>query len=776
MKLSLAWIFDHIDADWHSIDVAELVAKFNEMTAEIEGFKKVEVDLDSLSFARVTLADGDTTKVHSDEWDAHYTLPTRSDTQKDAIFLIKKDGDDVRWATSINLGGDKEMIIPRLSCDDKHFAGKWKKHFETKDYILDLDNKSVTNRPDMWGHRGVAREVAAILNVPFKPLVDFITHTEIKNYPLSGVSQKDYPFAIKVENDKACRRFAGLFVEHIENRPALLWMTSRLSRVDSRSIDAVVDMTNYVMLDISQPMHAFDAQEIPTKKVVIRNAQNKEKLTLLDGQKIELSSDDLVVTDGEKPLALAGIMGGSNSGINPETTSLFIESACFNAQTVRRTSARFKVRTEASARFEKSLDPNQNVTGIRRFLKLITDADIPLQITHDIISLGKRAEPKEITIKHSFIENQIGTTVAFDFVCTTFEKLGFGVKKEGKGTDLTYKVEVPPFRSTKDITIKEDLVEEVVRFFGYANIPYVLPTRQMATFDISDVMRVRTIKQLMASALAMRELQQYAFFDESFLRSINWDPGKTLEVKSPVSENWRRLVTSLIPNLFKAVRDHSGEYNYVRFFEWGRIWKKDPQVQEKKALSGIVFDQKNTVDFYDAKANLTTLFDGLKLNVEWQKVDGPLAPWFNSNKTACIVHNGKNIGTAGNVNHSFFESVAQGDAFIFELDGDYLLNYRHPVPVYKPASKYPSIDRDISMLVPLELTVAQVSDVIAEIDNRISSVRLVDFFQKKEWEDKKSLTIRFVITDSNKTLTKEEADVIWEKAVDRLQNLGAIIR
>ena len=526
------------------------------------------------------------------------------------------------------------------------------------------------------------------------------------------------------------------------------------------------------MLDTTQPMHAFDTQKLANKLIEPRMASNKENLVLLDGQEIELTPQDLVITDGKNPIALAGVMGGKESGISSTTKSVFLESANFAPTTVRLSAARHKVRTQASARFEKTLDPNQNVTGIQRFLKLLDDADIPAKGMGDIISIGARAPKVTVDVTHEFLEKRLGVTLAPKFVVDTLTKLGFEVTEKG----ASYFIVVPSFRATKDIDIKEDIVEEVGRFYGYTNIKPILPKLETKPTNLDDVYRIRTIKKCMAYSLGMHELQNYGFFDEDFLRQIKWAPNKTVAVQNPVSENWRQLATTLVPNMLHAVDNNQVDQEQLRFFEWGRTWHEGKEVQERKTLTGIFYDKHAEVDFYDAKALLSVLFERLDLTVSWMQVDKPDYPWFMPYQTAYIMHKKTRIGMAGKVDKTFLNAVCPGDAFIFELDGDFILDYKAEPIKFVPSSKYPAVERDVSMLVPLAVTVEQITTAISAVDKIIVHVELIDFFEKPEWKDQKSITMRFVLQDYTKTLTKQEADAIYDKVTRALKKLGAEIR
>ncbi len=776
MKISIAWIFDHIDADVTGIDVPKLIDRFNDTTAEIEGYHEVKLDLAQFTLARVKSFAKQVT-VHSPEWDEEIKLAMRDDALEDDWYLIIKRKNAYDWATTVDLGGDKDMVLPALEVPASMQKGGWKKRYEAHDYIFTVDNKSITHRPDLWGHRGFAREIAAILDLPFKPIDDFISSHKIKTYDESDPADKDAPISITIEDKDKCRRFAGLYMPTIAMRPSLLWMATRLARVDSRSINAVVDCTNYVMLDLSQPMHSFDAAQLKNKAIKIRSAQNKETLTILDDQVLELCSEDLVISDGDQPVALAGVMGGKRSGIGLDTTSIFLESANFDATTIRRTAQRYKIRTEASARFEKSLDPNQNTIAIERFLKLLDDAKIPYKAAGHMASVGEKAQPLELEVSQSFIESRLGVTVASRFIVDTLQKISFEVDEMQSDDSTIYRIVVPTFRSTKDVMIKEDIVEEVGRFYGYSTIPFVLPLIETKPSSNQAVHQIQHIKRLLAYGLSMRELYSYSLFDESFLRSIKWDPGDTATIKEPVSENWCRLVTTLSPHLLKAVQINSVDHDELRFFEWARCWQKEGQtINEKKSLAGIFFDKKNPIDFYAAKALLGQLFTMLKLPIQWQHVDELPYPWFDASHSAALLHEGKSIGIAGLVDPLFWRSVAEGYAFIFELNGDFLEQYVSPANRFVSLPKYPAVERDISMLVPLSLTVQELTHIIKNVTDHIVQVQLLDLFQKKEWKDHRSLTLRYMMRDAKKTMTKTEVDRIHAHVTKAVESAGVTIR
>lgn len=775
MKVSIAWVFDHIDADYHAVDIPELMDKLNNITAEIEGYRKIVCDVAHYTLVTIQSVHEQEIQAYSPELLKKITVSIRSGIQENECYLVVKEDATYRWATTLDLGGQKEMFLPAIHVDSVQQKGVWKKAFEKNDYIFQVDNKSITNRPDLWGHRGFAREIAAILDFPMKPLSDFCVAIKEMPYDVSSKANSDCPFLLNIEDSSLTHRFAGLSLPAVRHTPSLLWMVARLARVDSRSINAIVDCTNYVMLDTSQPMHAFDANRLKEDTIIARRARNKEMLMLLDDQMITLTSNDIVIANGSRPIALAGIMGGKETSVHEKTEALFLESANFNATTIRQSSLQHKIRTEASARFEKSLDPNQNVMALRRFIKLLKEADISYQAAQAIISLGKPIASPVIQVAHNFIEARLGVSIAPDFVSTTLEKLDFSVVEHSEDT-LIYTITVPTFRATKDIALPEDIVEEVGRFYGYAQIPAQLPLVGTKPSPLHSIMQQYRIKQLLAFGLSMRELYTYAFFDESFLHEIDWDPGKTVQVKDPVSENWQRLVTTLMPNMLKAIAQNYNEYDQLRFFELARCWSLGAEITEQKRLTGIVYSKHSLLNFYDVKAQIHKLFIQLGMPVRWNTILKKPYPWFDINQTAHLEYNGQSVGLAGMIDQSFIKKCIEGSLFIFEFNAQLLLDYQKTVTQFVPLPKYPPINRDISMMVPMALSVHEITYIISQVDPCICSVQLIDMFQKKEWKEERSLTFRYVLRAEDKTMTKDQADKISKKVYDAVTKAGAIIR
>lgn len=784
MKLSIAWIADHLQASWKTWNVADLVAQCNTKVAEIEHFYPITINLDLFSLAQVVKAGKDGVEVFSPEWNDSYRMPIRSDVVQGATFLITKKG----WVTLQDLKSGKDGLMPALHCSTQDMQGAWKESFETEDYILELDNKSITHRPDMWGHRGFAREVGALLGIPLKPETTLLEKLSAKTYETLAAATPHFPITLELQSDRV-KHFAGLYIDHVDYASCVVPLAHRLLRVDLRPLNAMVDAANYVMLDLGQPLHTFDAQKITGKKIIVRAAKAQEQLIALDNQTVTLTAQDVVIADASAPLVLAGVIGGRTSAVTEDTESLFVEAACFDATTIRRTSVRHKKRTEASARFEKSLDPQLNVTGLQRYVALLREHKIPVTIQGPIITLGHLPQPTVIDIAHHTIEVRLGTPVEPATIKKILQALEFHVSAQTVGGQPGYRVTVPSFRATKDISIKEDIIEEVGRCIGYSTIKPTLPALKTEPHDIKPQLTMRNVKKHCAAALGMHEVVTYSMYYEPWLARLGWEPAEkeSLSIKNPVSEHYRRLITSLVPALLDIVHQHETKQDSVRFFEWGRVWSGNNKHGNKKhgdnkhsveqqALACIWFDRKKPLDFYAIKAEFTSLFDLLKVPVSWRKATTPPLPWYSTTQTAELVSNGVVIGTAGMVDAAFLERVMQGYAFVAELNADFLQTYRHAQPTFNPLPKYPGVWLDVSLLVPLSLTVERVAEMIKDVDARITSVVLIDFFEKDEWVDKRSLTFRYTIIDPDKTLVHDDIAALGKNVATALQKQGAAIR
>lgn len=772
MKISLAWVFDYIAANWRDCDVTQLVGLFNQKVAEIEAFYPVNLDIDQLFLGKVISVAHQTVELHVGQLDVVVELPRRQDIQLDQLFILKKKDDQWHYAIGKDFYSQKVTELPAVYCKPEDVGGGWKRHIDAQDYILEVDNKSITHRPDLWSHYGFAREIAILLGLQLKPLC-FERPLPVVDYALESNEQKDVPFVARITSQQV-KCFAFVYFDHIENNASMPWMLARLCRIDGRPISTIVDLTNYVMFDVGQPLHAFDSDKFTSNVIEARMAQDQEVITLLDDETITLTNHDLVISNGSTPVALAGIMGGSDTAVSSDTKSIMLEAANFDATTVRISTMRHKKRTESSTRFEKTLDPNQNSIALERFVQLLQVHDIAYTASC-IVSVGAQTHPLTIDITQDYIQTRLGVSIEPRVIVAILEALGCQVKQNTH--EAAYSVMVPTVRSTKDITTKEDLLEEIGRLYGYTNIPYHLPRKQTEPTDAHLINTQRAIKRQLSFGFSMYEVKNYAFFNESFLQELRWQPEQAVTIQSPVSQQYQTLVTSLIPGLLCNIKDNHIEHEQVCFFEWARIWSYvNNVIEERGELAGIFYHKKDTFSFYDLKAYIQSLCAMLHIPVTWHKVIDPKDPWFAPYQTAHIKYQNRTIGTVGMINVAFTHHIISGHMAAFSLDGDFFKQFKPAIVPLQTLAKYPSVTRDVSMMIPVDITVQKISEVIQSTTALIKEVWLIDFFQKDAWKGERSVAFRYVIRDDFKTLAHQEVEAIVQQVVNALQALGASIR
>lgn len=777
MKLSLMWLREHLEyPQGHAsfLDHAEeIVRRLVRSTAEIEQVEHLSLDLSNLFLGRLKEVRNDDVLLHVPELSCDLALPGRSDSGsglKEPWYMIYRESvNTYRYATMADITyrrtdssrgsvASKDLLLPAFYVHEDEADGSWKKRCDLQDVRITVDNKSINHRPDLWSHYGFAREVSVMMGWGLRPLA--IVH---------GATVEQASASYVVVQSAACDRFARLDTDATE-KGSIPWMALRLSRVDHRPISTLVDTTNYVMFDMGQPLHAFDSDKIKSP-LIIRQAHEGEKLTLLDTTTILLQNFDCVVADQSQALSLAGIKGGGASGVWPQTTKITLEAAHFSPIAIRRSSKHHHIRTESSTRFEKGLDATNVVLGIMRFVSLLLHEKLIEKQTYTIMLRDEvqhsDAPAIELTTVH--LARKLGMELAEDEVGKILSSLGFVVSVKGEAEHRCYCVQVPSWRRG-DVTIPEDLIEEIARIRGYDSLDPVLPQRlmQLPTHN-KKVLRARAIRHHLAYGLRMQEVMSYPFFDEEFIQKSHLSVTKTATVRNPVSEQWRRLVTSLVPNLVAQVTQNLPEEKEVRLFEVAATWEHNgPIIDERRAITWVWYSHKE-LDFYSGKHMVTSLLEMLRIPHSWRAPSKELSSWWQPSHTAELCHAQKTIGYAGMLNPSFLTNVLDGHCFAAELDFDFLQHYSPEGSVYSPLSKYPTIATDISMLLSYATPVEDVMAAVRVVANHITHVSLVDFFEKKAWGDQRSVTIRIVCGDQSRTMTHEEVNEIIARVVTLLQ-------
>ena len=638
------------------------------------------------------------------------------------------------------------------------------------DYILDL---SITpNRADALSMRGLTYELGALYNNK----VDFNDVEKEEDYEATSLQ-------VAIESD-SCRNYVGQVVKNVEVTSSPLWLQTRLMNSGIRPINNIVDITNYVLLEFGQPMHAFD-KDLVGDKIVVRDAKEGEVLETLDGEERKLQTTDLVITDGTRAIALGGVMGGKNTEVSEETKNIILESAYFNPTSVRRTSAAHGLRSDSSARFEKGIDPNMQKAALARAVELILEL-CPNAVVESSVGVVNKVDDKVVEITTSYINNYLGIILSTEEIVAILEGLSF--KVEASGEDLVVKV---PTRRP-DISIKQDLVEEVIRIYGYDNLASTLPKFSKTTkggLTYSQRM-VRDLRAVYAS-LGFNDTINYSLVSEEEATQYTLEDHHKVRLLMPMTETHSTLRQSLIPGLLNTV-----QYNVARkqkdlkLLEIGRVFfgSGDDNIQPKEtvylsaALTGEERSTKwlkesSTLDFFAAKGYLEVVFErlGLEEKVTYKKstLEG-----MHPGRFAEVYLGEKRIGFIGEVHPQVADKLGLNTTYVFEINLDEVISEGKVKPKYEEVTKYPEITRDIAMLVDVKDEYQNIYNVVESVNSKlITKVELFDLYVGAELlVGKKSLALTITYSDKQKTLTDEEVTAVHDKVLAALTAYGAIIR
>ena len=638
------------------------------------------------------------------------------------------------------------------------------------DYILDL---SITpNRADALSMRGLTYELGALYNNK----VDFKDVEKEENYEATSLQ-------VAIESD-SCRNYVGQVVKNVEVKSSPLWLQTRLMNSGIRPINNIVDITNYVLLEFGQPMHAFD-KDLVGDRIVVRDAKEGEVLETLDGEERKLQTTDLVITDGTRSIALGGVMGGKNTEVSEETKNIILESAYFNPTSVRRTSAAHGLRSDSSARFEKGIDPNMQKAALARAVELILEL-CPNAVVESSVGVVNKVDDKVVEITTSYINNYLGIILSTEEIVAILEGLSF--KVEASGEDLVVKV---PTRRP-DISIKQDLVEEVIRIYGYDNLASTLPKFSKTTkggLTYSQRM-VRDLRAVYAS-LGFNDTINYSLVSEEEATQYTLEDHHKVRLLMPMTETHSTLRQSLIPGLLNTV-----QYNVARkqkdlkLLEIGRVFfgSGDDNIQPKEtvylsaALTGEERSTKwlkesSTLDFFAAKGYLEVVFErlGLEEKVTYKKstLEG-----MHPGRFAEVYLGEKRIGFIGEVHPQVADKLGLNTTYVFEINLDEVISEGKVKPKYEEVTKYPEITRDIAMLVDVKDEYQNIYNVVESVNSKlITKVELFDLYVGAELlVGKKSLALTITYSDKQKTLTDEEVTAVHDKVLAALTAYGAIIR
>lgn len=650
-------------------------------------------------------------------------------------------------------------------------------HLDLEDVVLTI--AATPNRPDWLSHLGVAREVAALTGAE-------LVWPEVKFSEEGGPI--DDKASVSLEWEERCSRYAARVVEGVRFGPSPRWMRARLEACGMRSRGNLVDVTNYVLLETGQPLHAFDLDKVRGGRIRVRAAANDEKLVTLDGKERTLSSDDLVIADAERALVLAGVMGGEEAEVGETTTRILLESAHFHAPGIRRSSRRHGLHTESSHRFERGCDPEAVRFALDRAAQLLVELAGGKVAAGVIDHYPGKREPETVRVRFSRVRDLLGAEVSDDSCRKILSDLGF-VEVEAEEGAGAYRV--PSFRV--DVSREADLVEEIARIHGYDAIPET-PSRPQVTAPAEDrASRVLAYAAEVFAAFGLDETVHLAFADPEGDAKILREETAHLMLRNPLAEHQRAMRTSLLPALLRTAEsnlNHGAER--LRFWEQGKVFlpqaARDMPVREEERLAGLLLgpararswaEPERPVDFYDLKGVLEALFDELGIrDLRWEPSDRP----FLHPRSACEVRAGEiSLGILGELHPLSAEALGlPRGVFVFELLLAPLVELADLRPHHRGVPRFPAVLRDLAVVVPREVTAAQVAEVLRGPKGAgwVEEVELFDVYEGPQvGEGKKSLAFAIRYRHPEKTLSDRELQPVHDGLVAELgRKLGAELR
>lgn len=621
-----------------------------------------------------------------------------------------------------------------------------------------------SNRSDCMSVSGLAREAAATFERKFT-----LPEPQVK----PGHSDVNEHLKVAIFEPEKCYRYSGAVVENVRVKESPRWLRERLRASGVRPISNIVDITNYVMLEYGQPMHAFDLRFLEGNEVNVRNAKNGEKITTLDGVERELNDSMLVIADKNKPVAVAGVMGGEYSGIMEDTTTIVFESACFNGISVRRTAKALGMRTEASSRYEKELDPGATMRALKRALELVQELDAGDVVNGVVDCFVKPKAPVQVKFDYKWINDFIGIDLSEDEQKKILERLEFTFD----GDMLT----APPFRN--DIEHIADISEEVARFYGYHNIP----NRMLSGVAIGKLTESQKFIKLINETLiscGCSEISTFSFISPKAYDKIRLSKDSPLRnsvtILNPLGEDTSIMRTTVLPSMLEVLaRNYNHKNNSACLYEIGTVYEPTEAgklpVERQKAVIGIYGDG---ADYYALKGIAEKLLEVLN-TAEYDIVPVSDAPTFHPGRTAQFRIGDKVLATLGEVHPEAAENYGIGErVYIAEIDVETAFENRRAARTHKPLPKFPAVTRDLAFVCDRDIPVLTLQKEISNaVGKTLERVKLFDVYEGEQIESgKKSVAFNIQMRSADKTLTDEEADAAVKRVLKALSKLGITLR
>jgi phenylalanyl-tRNA synthetase beta chain len=628
----------------------------------------------------------------------------------------------------------------------------------TPDQIIEIDNKSITHRPDLWGHYGMAREVAAITR---KVLLDPVKSGAIPDAPAA--------IGIEIQDFDLCPRYSALVFDNVKVGPSPLWLQYRLESVGLNPINNIVDVTNYVMAELAQPMHAFDHDLLRGETIFVQHAPEGAVFVALNGESYTLDSRDTVIADAGGPIALAGVIGGLDSAIGERTTRIVLESACFNASAIRKTSSRVKLRTDASMRFEKAQDPVNTVRGLARALELLREVSPGIRLVGGLAEQRReQPAPPPIVLPMDWLLRKLGRSIEAAEVQDILERLAFGVTEI---EPRVFSVTVPSWRATKDVSIQDDLVEEVGRMIGYDSITPVAPLMAVTVPPPSEERMFHRSVRRMLAAQGFSEVYNYSFISDEQAAQTGFEAATHVAVANPISSDQGLMRLSLIPGIYQNINENSKHLDTFRLFEIGQeIHSNSGGLPNEVPHAVAVLYTRE-----DGAANLLELKRVAQCVLpEAEVVPGEARAYEHPARAGDVVWRGNRVGRL----FEFHPSLVTGRAAVLDLDLQLIFRLGPSEKKAQPIRRFPTSAFDLSV-------VAGMRDLVGEIQEKLTrhaGEQLVSIEFVRQYsgspipEGQKSVSFRLTVGASDHTLSLEEIGAIRSTIIESMRQSGYELR
>lgn len=796
MKVSYNWLKDFIDVDIPPEELADLLTNAG---FEVEELQKVSSTIKGVIVARIVTVEQHPNadrlslcRVNDGESERLIVCGAKNMKTGDKVALAlpgsfiagerKIEKAKIRGIVSegmlcseeeLGLGVKSEgiMILP----DDAPVGMDINKYLGLDDYIFEIN--ITPNRPDCMSIIGIAREISALTGLPLR-------------YPSTEVHEsngriEDYT-KITIEDIDLCPRYAARIIRNVKVDSSPFWLRSRIEKCGMRSINNVVDITNYVLLEMGHPLHAFDYDLLEGREIIVRRAKSGENIVTLDGVSRELDTDMLMICDRTKPVAIAGIMGGSNTEVSFDTKNILLESAYFNPVSIRKTSKRLGLRTEASQRFERGADPVNVINAINRASQLISEicGGEVLNGIFDVYPVKIKSPEVNLRINRACM--LLGLDISEEDIKNILRRLGMEVREETKGV---LKVIPPSYR--RDIEIEEDLVEEIARIYGYQKIPVSLPSARIKAGSVSVKESVESLIRNTLLAAGYFEVINYSFLYPEIFDDLLIGPDsnyrKFVPLRNPLSRKQSIMRTTLIPGLIESMKANINRGNRdIRIFEIGKVFFYNGDIREEGRIGGLTCGSRHEpiwnlkhvdIDFYDIKGVVEAIVD--TLGIDNCSFSPAHEPFLHPGKSALLKINSMDAGYLGALHPDVEERLEVQNVFVFELNLELLIKYFNWERKFTELPKYPSIYRDISLIVDDSLFT---EDILKTIEKRkhpwVENIKIFDLYKGGQIpEGKKSIAFRITYRSSEKTLSDEEVDLLHNEIIKEIvEKFGARIR